>query len=58
MTYEDFEEKKQIEHEERMKECTDLDAKLDKLKYRDNIPHVQILGHNRRQCKDWLEINM
>mmetsp|Transcript_12320 Transcript_12320/g.15696 ORF Transcript_12320/g.15696 Transcript_12320/m.15696 type:complete len:177 (+) Transcript_12320:80-610(+) len=41
-----------------MLECTEQDARLDTLPYRDNIPHVQILGHNRRQCKDWLEVNV
>ena len=40
-----------------MRECTELDAKLDKLPYRDNIPHVQINGHNARKCGDWMEMN-
>ena len=57
VSFEEYREKRQREHEQRMRECTELDAQLDKLPYKDNIAHVQILGHNRRQCKDWMEIN-
>ena len=40
VTYEEFEEKKQREHDARMLACTELDAKLDKHPYRDYIPHA------------------
>ena len=38
VSFEEFEEKKQREHKERMVECTETDAILDKHPYRDYIP--------------------
>ena len=57
VTFEEYKAKKDREHEERMRECTERDAELDKHPYKDFIPHAQILAHNRRQCKDIIEIN-
>ena len=58
VTFEEFEEKKQREHHERMVECTERDAKLDQHPYRDFIGHSQINGYNRRQCRDIIELNV
>ena len=57
ITWEKFEEKKNREHEERMRETTVLDKQLSEHPYADHIPHTLMAG-SQRQCRDQISKQM